>query len=87
MERWLAHYTDVLITINHEDYTLAQKLRLRKGGKAYYIPGVGIDTNRFMSSTSIRNFRESICKELNIPDTAKIILSVGELNENKTIYQ
>ncbi|HFM7194041.1 TPA: glycosyltransferase family 4 protein, partial [Enterococcus faecium] len=83
MERWLAHYTDVLITINHEDYTLAQKLRLRKGGKAYYIPGVGIDTNRFMSSTSIRNFRESICKELNIPDTAKIILSVGELNENK----
>ena len=30
MERWLAHYTDVLITINHEDYTLAQNFVLGK---------------------------------------------------------
>ena len=37
-EMFLAHYTDILITINREDYTSGQKLGLKKGGKVYRIP-------------------------------------------------
>ena len=45
VEKWLARMTDVLITINQEDYELAcNRLKLRKGGKVFYIPGVGFNT-------------------------------------------
>ena len=43
----LAHWTDVLITINKEDYRLAK--RFMKAGKVEYIPGVGIDMKRMIS--------------------------------------
>ena len=33
IERWLAHYTDAIITINKEDYERAQGFRLRNNGK------------------------------------------------------
>ncbi len=45
VEKMLAHVTDVLITINKEDYLFARKKL--KAGKICYTPGVGIDTERF----------------------------------------
>lgn len=39
VEKWLSRYTDVLITINKEDYARAQTF---KAGKVCYVPGVGI---------------------------------------------
>lgn len=47
IEKLLAHYTDALITMNQEDFEAASKLSLKKGGKVYYIPGVGVDTTKF----------------------------------------
>lgn len=44
-ERFCSYFTDALITINKEDYALAQ--RKMKAQKIYYIPGVGIDLNKF----------------------------------------
>jgi glycosyltransferase involved in cell wall biosynthesis len=46
-EMWMAHFTDAIITMNQEDYQAAQRLRLRNGGKVYYIPGVGVDTKSY----------------------------------------
>jgi glycosyltransferase involved in cell wall biosynthesis len=78
VEKWLAKYTDVLITINNEDYTRAKKSFNAK--RVLYIPGVGLNTKRFMDT----NFDKSIKRrELGIPDDSFIILSVGELNQNK----
>ena len=39
VEKWLSRYTDVLITINKEDYERAKTF---KAGKVCYVPGVGI---------------------------------------------
>ena len=80
IERLLAHWTDSIITINKEDYALAKRFHLRKHGKVYYVPGVGIDLNRYQI-----NFgkRESIRQDLCIPENGYAIISVGELNENK----
>ena len=39
----MANWTDVIITMNQEDYRVAQTFRLRNKGRVYYIPGVGID--------------------------------------------
>ncbi len=42
VERWLARYTDLLITINREDYRRAKEFRLNPGGRAVHVPGVGV---------------------------------------------
>ena len=81
VEKWLARYTDALITINQEDYALAQrKMKLRNGGKVYYVPGVGIDNHKFSEATIDKAAKR---RELGIPEDAVLLLSVGELNRNK----
>ncbi len=78
VERRLSRYTDVLITINREDY--ARACSDLHAAKTIYIPGVGIDTEAFRKDIAIR---ESARSELKIPDDAFVLLSVGELNANK----
>lgn len=78
IERWLARYTDTLITINKEDYYRAKKTF--KAGKIEYIPGVGIDTKNFSETVVDKSEKRN---ELSLPDDAFVILSVGELNKNK----
>lgn len=78
VERWLARYTDVLITINKEDYERAKKSF--KAGTVEYIPGVGIDTKKFSEVVVDKSSKR---RELGIPEDAFVILSVGELNKNK----
>ena len=76
---WLcAHFTDVLITINREDYQLAQKHMHAK--RVEYVPGVGIDADKFANTQVDRAEKR---REIGIPADAVMILSVGELNENK----
>lgn len=79
IEKLLAKYTDVLITINEEDNERAKKYL--KANKVQYIPGVGLNLDKF----NIGNFnRIDKKKELGIEDDNSIvILSVGELNKNK----
>ena len=81
VEKWLARYTDALITINRDDYALAKrKMKLRNGGKVYYVPGVGVDSHKFGNATIDRAGKR---RELGIPEDAVLLLSVGELNNNK----
>ena len=79
-EMFLAHYTDILITINREDYTSGQKLGLKKGGKVYRIPGVGLDMEHFVPLTAEE--RKKSREKLGIGNRF-FLVSSGELNENK----
>ncbi len=78
VEWLLAHWTDTLITINQEDYALAQKRMHAK--KIEYVPGVGIDQAKFGET---RIDKAAKRKELGIPEAATLLISVGELNQNK----
>lgn len=81
VEWFLAHFTDVLITINREDYVRAQRFAAKK---VYYVPGVGIDTKKFVVDSDLKQAkRQAIRAEFGIPDDATVILSVGEVNKNK----
>lgn len=81
VEKWLAHYTDALITINSEDFELAKaKLKLRKNGKVYYVPGVGIDTSQYNLS---EKSREEIRCELGLGEDNVALISMGDLIERK----
>ena len=76
---WLcAHWTDTLITINKEDYALAQKHMHAK--KVEYVHGVGLDIDKFKNCSVDRAEKR---KELGIGEEDIAILSVGELNDNK----
>ena len=81
VEKWLALYTDALITINSEDFELAKaKLRLRKNGKVYYVPGVGIDTSQYNLS---EKSREEKRRELGLGEDDVALISMGDLIERK----
>ena len=83
-EMLLAHWTDAIITINREDYAASQKLNLRKQGKNYYLPGVGMDTILYKKNYMKRDMiRLKKRKELGISLDKFVIISVGELNHNK----
>lgn len=78
VEYIMARYTDVFIVTNLEDFDAAKKMKVR--GKAYYIPGVGVDLD------SIRNLNVNKTlkrKELGIPADAFVLLSVGECIKRK----
>lgn len=87
LKNWLLYYpaeialsriTDVLVTINREDYKRAKKKLHAK--KTVYIPGVGADTEKFgMVKTRPAEKR----RELGLPEDSLVLLSAGELNENK----
>lgn len=78
IEKLCSKWTDVLITINQEDYELA--LKRLKSKSVYYVHGVGINVDLCKNA---RNKREELLSELNIPIDSKILVSVGELNKNK----
>ncbi len=78
VEKICSKYTDTLITINKEDYGLAQKKF--KAKRVVYVPGVGIDVEMFKYALADKPL---MCEEIGIPQDAKILLSVGETNANK----
>lgn len=80
VERWLAHYTDALITINKEDYERAQSFRLRNNGKVYYVPGVGIDLSQYKLPENTREIKRT---ELGLKETDVALISMGDLIERK----
>ena len=83
VEKLMSYMTDVLITINKEDYETARKHFGMK--KLEYVPGIGIDLARYTASddTDAIRDRESLRAELGINDETVLILSVGELSRRK----
>ena len=77
VEKWLSRYTDVLITINKEDYERAKTF---KAGKVCYVPGVGIDLKKF--NVGYVN-KERKRKEIGVSANDFVLLSVGELIPRK----
>lgn len=80
VERFLAHFTDMIITINREDYDRASRFHLKKGGSVELLHGVGLNTDRFHPRESIR---DEVREELGIPNKGFHIVTAAELNTNK----
>lgn len=80
-ERFAAHWTDTLLTMNQEDTEWVKKnLRLKKGGTMVYIPGVGIDLDHYR----VREFDQSKFKEsLGLSESAFVLSFIGELIDRK----
>lgn len=77
LEWGLAWLTDVLVTINTEDHARAKQFHARQ---VVYVPGVGVDVSKFAAPTKDA---AAVRRELGLPSDAFVVLSVGELNDNK----
>lgn len=80
IEKWLSRYTDLLITINHEDFERAKTFNAKK---IEYIPGVGVDIEKFSCKTISASKKEKLSKEFEIKKGDVVLLSVGELSSRK----
>ena len=85
IERLLAHMTDILVTVNREDYERA--LKKFKAKQIFRIDGIGVDLERIENS---RPDKSKVRRELGIKETDTILISVGELRKlknHKTIIE
>ena len=76
-EKVLSKNTDVLITINDEDFSATQKW---KTPRKYKISGIGINSKRFVDEEFDK---QAFKKSLGIESEDKVVLSVAEVNKNK----
>ena len=79
VERFLSRWTDVLITMNHEDYLRAKTFRARR---VAFTHGVGVDVSRFRLDWTEAQ-RQQKRQELGVDGDDFLILSVGELIPRK----
>ena len=81
VEKYLSKYTDTLILINKEDYNLAKR-KFKKCRDIEYVPGVGIDEEKFnvkMTKKEKTEFRKS----LGLKDTDFVMIYPAELSNRK----
>lgn len=77
IEKFCSLFTDVLITINKEDYERAKKFHAKK---VYYVPGIGLDIDKFQKS---KKNSHQLRSELGLQDSDYVVVSVGELTKRK----
>lgn len=76
----MAKWTDVIITINNEDYASIDKIKKKKGCKMYLVHGAGVDVDASsIAGLDIAKKRS----DLGIPADSKLVTSIGFLNKNK----
>ena len=81
IEQMLAYRTDLLITLNDEDYARARRLFPRKL-PIMQVPGVGVDFSR-LDVEDAQQCREQLRNEWGIPHDALVLIYVAELIANK----
>jgi glycosyltransferase involved in cell wall biosynthesis len=86
VEWFMSRWTDILITINREDYERVRRFPVRM--RSEYVRGVGLDTQIYKGLLdSPKELRESKRRELGIASDAFILLCIAELNQNKNQKQ
>lgn len=82
IEKYLAKYTDTLITINKEDFEFAKKSFGNRIKQIEYIPGMGVDEKRFCVKLSISQ-RNNMRESLNIQRDDFVIIYPARLCKDK----
>lgn len=81
IEKYLSKFTDVLITINQEDYDIAKNKF--KAGSVELVHGMGVDDSRFNQQPLGLEEEIELKSELGINENDFVLMYVAELNENK----
>lgn len=82
IEKYLAKYTDTLITINRQDFDLANKKFSKRCKDIQYVPGVGIDPKKFDFDFS-KNEKRELRKSLGLNEDDFVLIFPARLDKNK----
>ncbi len=74
-------FTDVIITMNDEDYQNAKKFKINRRLKVHKVDGVGIDLQKFYPIDA--GIKKKLRKELNYAENDFIMIYVAELIDRK----
>lgn len=80
IEKWLARYTDCLITINEEDFNRAKQHQF-KAGRIEHVHGVGVNTEKFRPAEKEYKKELRIAYGYNVGDF--LMFYAAEFNKNK----
>lgn len=78
-EKYLAKYTDSIITINLDDYNIAKE---KFKSKIFYVPGVGLDIQKFNFKMNKKE-KLDLRKSLNINENDFVMIYIAELTKEK----
>lgn len=78
-EKILAHFTDIVITMNDEDYNIATK---KFKTKVRYIHGIGLDENKFKKKLT-NEAKVELKKSLHLNEQDFVMIFVAELTREK----
>jgi len=81
LERMAVPWTDVLITINREDYAAASRAFARGRTRVLYVPGVGTDCTRYVPASPDQ--RVQLRQNLHLPGDMTVITWVAEFIARK----
>ncbi|KYO66927.1 glycosyltransferase family 4 protein [Thermovenabulum gondwanense] len=84
MEKIAAYWTDGIITMNDEDYEIAQKLHIKNKENVFKVHGVGVELDKYYKDETVR-FETR--KKLGLNKDDICILTVAELIKNKNHKQ
>lgn len=77
VEKYLSKFTDTIVTINKEDYARAKTF---KSKNVISVPGIGVDSSKF-DNVKVDKIKKR--EELEIPQGAVVLLSIGEMIKRK----
>lgn len=78
MERMAARWTDYLVTINQEDYAAARAFGTIDPDRVRYIPGIGVDTERYCPTAVPAEQVLAVREELGVPRDAFLLTMLAE---------
>lgn len=81
IEKYLAKYTDLILTVNTEDTNLIKR-HFRGKVDVIQIPGIGVDFDR-LNVDSIQAVRRTTREKYRIPASALVMIYVAEVLRNK----
>jgi len=83
VERSAAAWTDYLVTINREDFAAAQALGTIAPERVRYIPGIGVDTERFAPGAVLAEDAAAVRADLGLAESDVAVTMVAELSRVK----
>ncbi|MEO2508740.1 glycosyltransferase family 4 protein [Clostridium paraputrificum] len=85
LEKIASRWTDVIVTINKEDYNNAKRMKLRGKNKVFLMKSVGIDPNKYYTDPSFD--RDKYRQKIGVDENDFMILILAEINNNKNHIQ
>jgi glycosyltransferase involved in cell wall biosynthesis len=83
LEKFAGHWTDFLITINRTDEVSARRLRLVPDNRIVYMPGIGIDRDRFRPDSVPAGKLAEFRTRTGIPPDAPLFTCIAEFIPRK----